>query len=67
MLFLLYINDIVYVVKHVVIRLFADDTCLFIEVDVRFEAALMLEEDLCSLDSWAKKWLISFAQENCKQ
>ena len=62
LLFLLYINDIVNVVKHVNIRLFADDTVLFIEVDDRFEAASMLEDDLCSIDSWAKNCLISFTQ-----
>ena len=30
LLFLLYINDIVHTVTHCKIRLFADDTCLFI-------------------------------------
>ena len=33
LLFLIFINDITHVIKHCKIRLFADDTCLFIEVD----------------------------------
>ncbi len=33
LLFLLYINDLTAVIAHCNIRLFADDTCLFIEVD----------------------------------
>ena len=32
LLFLVFINDIVYVIRHCKIRLFADNTCLFIEV-----------------------------------
>ena len=32
LMFLIYINDIVNCVKNVKVRLFADDTCLFLEV-----------------------------------
>ena len=45
LLFLVFINDIVYVVRHCKIRMFADDTCLFIEDDNREQAAAYLDED----------------------
>ena len=46
LLFLVFINDIANVVTHCNLRLFADDACLFIEVDNREQAALKLNEDL---------------------
>ena len=46
LLFLVFINDLVYVVRHCKIRMFADDTCLFIEVDNREEAAAIIDDDL---------------------
>ena len=42
LLFLIFINDIMQVIKHCEIRLFADDTCLFIEVNNPYEAAKKL-------------------------
>jgi hypothetical protein len=61
LLFLIFINDIIYVVKHCKIRLFADDTCLFIEVDNRDEAAVFMNEDLSNLLKWSTDWPVSFA------
>jgi hypothetical protein len=49
MLFLIYINDIVQTVHHCNIRLFADDTCLFIEVDNRVEAADFINSELSNI------------------
>jgi hypothetical protein len=46
LLFLIFINDITHVIRRCNIRLFADDTCLFIEVDERAEAAGILNENL---------------------
>jgi len=43
-LFLIFLNDIPHVVKHCQIRMFADDTSLFIEVDERVSAAERLEK-----------------------
>ena len=59
LLFLLYINDIV---KNIGsnIRLFADDTSLFIIVDNPATAALCLNSDLEKLSRWAAIWLVTF-------
>ena len=59
LLFLLYINDIVKNIgSH--IRLFADDTSLFIIVDNPTTAALCLNSDLEKLSRWAAIWLVTF-------
>jgi hypothetical protein len=41
--------------------MFADDTCLLIEVEDPTEAANMVNEDLESISQWAKKWLVKFS------
>jgi hypothetical protein len=61
LLFLIFINDITYVIRHCKIRLFADDTCLYIEVDDPNIQAQELNQDLASLDRWAKKWHVDFS------
>ena len=66
LLFLLYINDISYTVQHCHIRLFADDTCLFIEVDNREDAAVKINEDLGALYQWSLDWLVSFSEPKTK-
>jgi hypothetical protein len=60
LLFLLYINDLTQCIHHCNIRLFADDTCLFIEVDNREEAALFINKDLADIVQWSRKWLVTF-------
>ena len=59
LLFLSYINDIVEDI-HSCIRLFADDTSLYIIVDNPLQAADTLNADLAKIHSWASKWLVSF-------
>ncbi|MCG8046489.1 MAG: reverse transcriptase domain-containing protein [Candidatus Thiodiazotropha endolucinida] len=59
LLFLLYINDIVVDIGSN-IRLFADDTSLFIVVDNPETAANCLNSDLSKISQWAKTWLVSF-------
>ena len=59
LLFLIYINDVVEDI-HGNIRLFADDTSLFISVDDPTEAAQLLNSDMEKIDQWAKKWLVRF-------
>ena len=59
LLFLTYINDIVEDI-HYNIRLFADDTSLFIIVDDPTEAAQLLNSDMEKIDQLAKKWLVRF-------
>ena len=68
LLFLVYINDITSNIRHCNTRLFADDTCLFIEVENgnRGDTAKMIDTDLANIDKWADKWLVQFAPEKTK-
>ena len=59
LLFLLYINDIVEDIDSS-IRLFADDTSLYIIVDNLVEASNQLNSDLLKIHLWATKWLVKF-------
>ncbi|MCG7879037.1 MAG: endonuclease/exonuclease/phosphatase family protein [Candidatus Thiodiazotropha taylori] len=59
LLFLVYINDIVNDI-HCSIRLFADDTSLYIIVENPIEAAQLLNADLERIHQWANQWLVSF-------
>ena len=59
LLFLLYINDIVENINSS-IRLFADDTSLYIIVDDPIQAAEQLNSDLEKVNRWAKQWLVIF-------
>jgi hypothetical protein len=61
LLFLIFINDLTFVVNYCKIRLFADDTCLFIEVDNPDLSADCINQDLQSIDEWSKKWLVNFS------
>jgi hypothetical protein len=67
LLFLIFINDITYVIQHCKIRLFADDTCLFIEVDEQDSAALAINEDLEKLNKWAADWHVDFSPPKTKE
>ncbi len=66
LLFLVFINDIVSCVHHCQIRLFADDTCLMVEVDNRHDTALKIEEDLTRICDWSRQWLVTFAAHKTK-
>ena len=59
LLFLIYINDIVENINSS-IRLFADDTSLYIIVNDPLDAAITLNIDLSRVNAWATKWLVSF-------
>ena len=59
LLFILYINDIVHEI-HSNIRLFADDTTLYIIVDFPDSAAQILNVDLHRISNWAELWLVDF-------
>ena len=59
LLFILYIKDIVEDISSV-IRLFADETSLYIIVDDPILAAEQLNSDLEKVNRWAKQWLVTF-------
>lgn len=61
-LFLIFINDIVNSI-HSKVRLFADDTSLYIIVDNRTTAAMQPNSDLEKNDSLSNTWLDSFDPE----
>ena len=47
-------------------RLFADDTCLFIEVDNREETAQKIQSDVVNVNNWSNKWLVTFSPQKTK-
>ena len=55
----IYINDIVSEIQSN-IRLFADDTSLYVIVQNPDSAALCLNVDLNKIFNWAKLWLVKF-------
>ena len=59
LLFLIFINDIVDIV-HSKIKLFADDTSLYLTVDNPQLSADILNGDLSSIDSWSSDWMVTF-------
>jgi len=60
LLFLVYINDLVNNITSN-IKLFADDTSLYLEVNDPDQSAEILNHDLITLKSWADQWLVSFS------
>ncbi len=66
LLFLLFINDVTHVIRHCSVRLFAEDTCLFIEVDNRAAAAENINTHLTHIQNWADQWLITFSAPKTK-
>ena len=63
LLFLVFINDILEEINSS-IRLFADDTSLYIVVDNPLDSAIKLNTDLSRIDMWASRWLVTF---NCSK
>ena len=59
LLFILFINDIVTDIKAE-IKLFADDTSLFLVVDNPINAAEILNDDLHKIHKWSEQWLVKF-------
>ena len=59
LLILLYINYIVDNIQSQV-RLFADDTNIFLIVDNAIESADILNRHLNTITSWSNKWLVNF-------
>ena len=59
LLFIIYINDIGRNINSS-IRIFADDTSLYIIVENPIQAATMLNSDLSQIYTWASNWLVTF-------
>ena len=59
LLFLIYINDLVTDI-HCKIKLFADDTSIYITVENALVSGDLLNNDLEIIHTWSKKWLVSF-------
>ena len=66
LLFLIYINDITDEAQSSEIRLFADDTILYILVDNPVTSAAALNDDLKRIGTWASKWLVRFSAPKTK-
>ena len=58
-LFLIYINDIFAEIGST-IRLFADDTSLYINIENHITSAVCLSSDLSKISIWANNWLVDF-------
>jgi hypothetical protein len=56
--FLIFINDIVTEI-HSSIKLFADNTSLYVIVDNPRESAIMLNNDMATIHAWSIKWLVN--------
>ncbi len=57
--FLIFINDIVDEIDASV-KLFADDTSLYLEIDNAVESAEKLNRDIDRIHQWSEKWLVKF-------
>ena len=66
LLFLVFINDLTKVVRHTQIRLFADDTCLFITVDNRDATTAQVNVDLDAIEKWSEEWIVTFSAPKTK-
>jgi hypothetical protein len=65
LLFLIYINDITEGIQSK-IKLFADDTSLYIDFKDPELAAEKLNGDLTKIGNWAKQWLVNFSPAKTK-
>ena len=61
LLFLTYINDMTGVIDFGQIRLFADNTCLFLEIDNREDNANLINRDLARVNEWSRdlSWFLT--------
>ena len=65
LLFLIYINDLTNVTFSKM-KLFADDTSLYIDFDNADQASAIINEDLKSIQDWANQWLVKFSPTKTK-
>ena len=65
LLFLIYINDLAEAV-NCSIKMFADDTCLYITVEDPADGAEILNRNLSGVHDWATQWIVNFNAEKTK-
>ena len=65
LLFLVYINDLVDTITCNV-KLFADDTLLYLSIDDHKLACDELNENLINVQKWADQWLVNFNPQKTK-
>ena len=66
LLFLIFINDLTEVLHFSHMRLFADDTCLYISIDNRERTKELINIDLKAIHDWSKRWLVDFSVPKTK-
>ena len=64
-LFLIYINDLPEYVSNSTVRLFADDTLLYLTIHISSDCT-KLQDDLNNLQKWESDWQMSFHPEKCE-
>ena len=64
-LFLVYINDIASVVKNSHVKLFADDSKLYIRVSSSDDCQL-LQDDLLKVYEWTESWQLTLSVPKCE-
>ncbi len=65
LLFLIYINDLPERVQSSKVRLFADDTAVYLSLTSASESEL-LQKDLSELEKWESEWDMSFNPSKCQ-
>ena len=65
LLFLLYINDITECISSTV-KLYADDTKIYREINDPIIDCQLLQDDLNNLSDWARKWQLRFNADKCE-
>ena len=66
LLFLVFINDLTNQVQSCDVRLFADDTVLYVIADNPQDCVGALNDDLRHIQSWADEWLVKFSPPKTK-
>ena len=63
-LFLMFIDDLPHYTKHSQVRLFADDTIVYLTIS-SIDDCHNLQDDLKSLEQWEQDWLMEFHPAKC--